>query len=149
MPQNVAQIAAYLKFDMGQLGNACRTRAAEWTSAASASSRRGDHRLKAMYLMLAQQWLEIAEIGDAVDQERELLCLNGNPDRKRCRPIGEAADAISARRNWQEGRHPHCHFRGLTAVVETGLLSRATPWLASRRQRPPSSAPRAPASGEQ
>ncbi len=33
----------------------------------------GDDALKAMYLALARQWLEIAEIGDAADQERELL----------------------------------------------------------------------------
>jgi hypothetical protein len=41
-------------------------------AAATAASRRGDNALKAMYLTLAQQWLEIAEIGDAADQEREL-----------------------------------------------------------------------------
>jgi hypothetical protein len=28
-----------------------------------------------MYLTLAKQWLEIAEIGDEADQERELLDL--------------------------------------------------------------------------
>jgi hypothetical protein len=60
---------------MGQLGNACRTRAAECTLAARAASRRGDDALKAMYLALAQQWLEIAEIGDMADQERELRKL--------------------------------------------------------------------------
>jgi hypothetical protein len=32
-------------------------------------------RLKAMYLMLAQQWLDIAEIGDLVDWERDLQDL--------------------------------------------------------------------------
>jgi integrase/recombinase XerD len=31
---------------------------------------RGDNALKALYLALAQQWLEIAIIGDAADQER-------------------------------------------------------------------------------
>jgi hypothetical protein len=33
---------------------------------------RGDNALKAMYLTLAQQWLDIAEIGDAADRERDL-----------------------------------------------------------------------------
>ena len=33
----------------------------------------GDNALKALYLALAQQWLEIAIIGDAADQEREQL----------------------------------------------------------------------------
>ena len=31
--------------------------------------------LKAMYLTLAQQWLDIAEIGDAADRERDLRDL--------------------------------------------------------------------------
>jgi hypothetical protein len=34
--------------------------------------RRGDSALKAMYLALAQQWLESAVIGDAADQERAI-----------------------------------------------------------------------------
>ena len=34
-----------------------------------------DNALKAMYLTLAKQWLEIAEIGAEADQERELLDL--------------------------------------------------------------------------
>jgi hypothetical protein len=36
---------------------------------------RGDNALKTMYLTLAQQWLDIAEIGDAADQERDLRDL--------------------------------------------------------------------------
>ncbi len=48
---------------------------AECTLAARAARRRGDDALKAMYLALAQQWLEIAEIGDMADQERELRKL--------------------------------------------------------------------------
>jgi hypothetical protein len=57
---------------MGQLGNACRARAAECTLAARAAGWRGDNALKALYLALAQQWLDIAEIGDAADRERDL-----------------------------------------------------------------------------
>jgi hypothetical protein len=60
---------------VGKLGNTCRARAAECTLAARAASLRGDNALKAMYLTLAKQWLEIAEIGDEADQERELLDL--------------------------------------------------------------------------
>ena len=40
---------------MGQLGNACRARAAECTLAARAAGWRGDNALKALYLALAQQ----------------------------------------------------------------------------------------------
>jgi hypothetical protein len=36
-------------------------------------SRLAGNALKALYLALAQQWLEIAIIGDAADQEREQL----------------------------------------------------------------------------
>ena len=61
---------------MGQLGNACRARAAECTLAASAAGWRGDNALKALYLALAQQWLEIAIIGDAADQERAIQQLS-------------------------------------------------------------------------
>ena len=61
---------------MGQLGNACRARAAECTLAARASGWRGDNALKALYLALAQQWLEIAIIGDAADQERAIQQLS-------------------------------------------------------------------------
>ena len=57
---------------MGIFGNACRMRAAECTLAAKAAAWRGDQPLKAMYLTLAQQWLDVAVIGDAADQEREL-----------------------------------------------------------------------------
>jgi hypothetical protein len=57
---------------MGILGNTCRMRATECTLAAKAAAWRGDQSVKAMYLMLAQQWLDIATIGDAADQEREL-----------------------------------------------------------------------------
>ena len=57
---------------MGILGNTCRMRATECTLAAKAAAWRGDQSLKAMYLTLAQQWLDIAIIGDAADQEREL-----------------------------------------------------------------------------
>jgi hypothetical protein len=57
---------------MGQLGNVCRARAAECTLAARAAGWRGDSALKAMYLALAQQWLEIAIVGDAADQERAI-----------------------------------------------------------------------------
>ncbi len=35
-----------------------------------------------------------------------------------------------------------CHKSPPHRIVETGWLSRATPWLAPRRRRPPSSAPR-------
>ena len=61
---------------MGQLGNACRARAAECTLAARAAGGRGDNALKALYLALAQQWLEIAIIGDAADQERAIERLS-------------------------------------------------------------------------
>jgi hypothetical protein len=61
---------------MGQLGNACRARAAECTLAARAAVWRGDNALKALYLALAQQWLEIAIIGDAADQERAIERLS-------------------------------------------------------------------------
>jgi hypothetical protein len=57
---------------MGKLGNACRARAAECVLVARAAGWRGDNALKAMYLTLAQQWLDIAEIGDAADRERDL-----------------------------------------------------------------------------
>ena len=40
------------------------------------SRRRGDNALKALYLALAQQWLEIAIIGDAADQERAIQQLS-------------------------------------------------------------------------
>jgi hypothetical protein len=59
---------------MGQLGNACRARAAECTLAARAAGWRGDHALKALYLALAQQWLEIAI--NAPDQERAIQQLS-------------------------------------------------------------------------
>ena len=36
----------------------------------------GDNALKALYLALAQQWLEIAIIGDAADQERAIERLS-------------------------------------------------------------------------
>jgi hypothetical protein len=61
---------------MGQLGNDCRARAAECTLAARAAGWRGDNALKALYLALAQQWLEIATIGDAADQERAIERLS-------------------------------------------------------------------------
>jgi hypothetical protein len=61
---------------MGQLGNACRARAAECTLAARAAGWRGDNALKSLYLALAQQWLEIAIIGDAADQERAIQQLS-------------------------------------------------------------------------
>ena len=57
---------------MGKLGNACRARAAECVLVARAAGWRGDNALKDMYLTLAQQWLDIAEIGDAADRERDL-----------------------------------------------------------------------------
>ena len=56
---------------MGQLGNACRARAAECTLAARAAGWWGDNALKALYLALAQQWLEIAIIGDAADRNEQ------------------------------------------------------------------------------
>ena len=46
--------------------------AAECVLVARAAGWRGDNALKAMYLTLAQQWLDIAEIGDAADRERDL-----------------------------------------------------------------------------
>ena len=55
---------------MGQLGNACRARAAECTLAARAAGWRGDNALKALYLALAQ-WLEIAIIGDAAARNEQ------------------------------------------------------------------------------
>ena len=57
---------------MGKLGNACRARAAECVFVARAAGWRGDNALKAMYLTVAQQWLDIVEIGDAADRERDL-----------------------------------------------------------------------------
>ena len=39
---------------------------------ASTAGWRKDDALKAMYLTLAQQWLDIAEIGDEVDRQRYL-----------------------------------------------------------------------------
>jgi hypothetical protein len=66
---------------MGKLGNACRARAAECVLVARAAGWRGDNALKAMYLTLAQQWLDIAEIGDAADQE--LICEMNAPDDRR------------------------------------------------------------------
>ena len=52
------------------------TRAAACTLAARAAGWRGDNALKALYLALAQQWLEIAIIGDAADQERAIEQLS-------------------------------------------------------------------------
>jgi hypothetical protein len=43
---------------------------------ARAAGWRGDNALKALYLALAQQWLEIAIIGDAADQERAIEQLS-------------------------------------------------------------------------
>jgi hypothetical protein len=60
---------------MGKRGDACRTRATECLLAAKTAGWRGDGSLKAMYLTLAQQWLDIAEIGDAADHERDLQDL--------------------------------------------------------------------------
>jgi hypothetical protein len=57
---------------MGKLGDACRARAAECALTASTAGWRKDDALKAMYLTLAQQWLDIAEIGDEVDRQRYL-----------------------------------------------------------------------------
>jgi hypothetical protein len=57
---------------MGKLGDACRARATECALVARAAGWRGDNALKAMYLTLAQQWLDIAEIGHIVDWERDL-----------------------------------------------------------------------------
>jgi hypothetical protein len=60
---------------MGKLGDACRARAAECALTASPAGWRRDDALKTMYLTLAQQWLDIAEIGDLADWERELRDL--------------------------------------------------------------------------
>jgi hypothetical protein len=60
---------------MGKLGDSCRTRATECALVGKAAGWRGDDTLKAMYLALAQQWLDIAAIGDAADQERDLRDL--------------------------------------------------------------------------
>jgi hypothetical protein len=60
---------------MGKLGDSCRARATECALVGKAAGWRGDDTLKAMYLTLAQQWLDIAEIGDAADQERDLRDL--------------------------------------------------------------------------
>ena len=46
------------------------------TLAARAAGWRGGNALKALYLALAQQWLEIAIIGDAADQERAIERLS-------------------------------------------------------------------------
>jgi hypothetical protein len=59
-------------FQHGTLGDSCRKRAIECTLVAKAAGWRGDSALKAMYLTFAHQWLDIAVIGDAADQEREL-----------------------------------------------------------------------------
>ena len=79
---------------MGQLGNDCRARAAECTLAARAAGWRGDNALKALYLALAQQWLEIAIIGDAADQERvstpQQRCI-GWPEQKYIIDAGKKA----------------------------------------------------------
>jgi hypothetical protein len=61
--------------DMGKRGDPCRVRATECALVARAAGWRGDDALKAMYLTLAHQWLDIAEIGDAADQERDLQDL--------------------------------------------------------------------------
>jgi hypothetical protein len=60
---------------MGKLGDACRARATECALVARAAGWRGDDALKRMHLTLAQQWLDIAEIGDVVDCERHLQDL--------------------------------------------------------------------------
>jgi hypothetical protein len=60
---------------MGKLGDSCRARAAECVLVARAAGWRRDDALKAMYLTLAQQWLDIAEIGDLADWERDLRDL--------------------------------------------------------------------------
>ena len=65
---------------MGKLGDACRARATECALVGKAAGWRGDDALKAMYLTLAQQWLDIAEIGDAADQERDLRHLTEKLD---------------------------------------------------------------------
>jgi hypothetical protein len=65
---------------MGKLGDACRARATECALVAGAAGWRGDDALKAMYLTLAQQWLDIAEIGDVVDWERDLQELAAKLD---------------------------------------------------------------------
>jgi hypothetical protein len=61
---------------MGQLGDACRATAAECTLVTRAAGWRGDDALKALYLVLAEQWLEIAIIGDAADEERAIQQLS-------------------------------------------------------------------------
>jgi hypothetical protein len=43
---------------------------------ARAAGWRGDDALKALYLVLAEQWLEIAIIGDAADEERAIQQLS-------------------------------------------------------------------------
>ena len=53
--------------------------------------------------------------------------------------------SISHARRCPRARRPlseRCHKSPPHRIVETGWLSRATPWLAPRRRRPPSSAPR-------
>jgi hypothetical protein len=60
---------------MGKRGDACRARATECALVARAAGWRGDEALKAMYLTLAQQWLDIAEIGDEADRARDLQDL--------------------------------------------------------------------------
>jgi hypothetical protein len=65
---------------MGKLGDACRARATECALVARAAGWRGDDTLKRMYLTLAQQWLDIAEIGDVVDWERDLQDLETKLD---------------------------------------------------------------------
>jgi hypothetical protein len=65
---------------MGELGDACRARAAECALTASAAGWRRDDALKAMYLTLAQQWLDIAKIGDEVDWHRCLEDLTTKLD---------------------------------------------------------------------
>jgi hypothetical protein len=57
---------------MGKLGDACRARATECALVAGAAGWRGDDALKAMYLALAQQWLDIAEIRDCEPDLQEL-----------------------------------------------------------------------------
>jgi hypothetical protein len=65
---------------MGKLGDTCRARATECALVARAAGWRGDDALKRMYLTLAQQWLDIAEIGDVVDWERDLQDLETKLD---------------------------------------------------------------------
>jgi hypothetical protein len=43
---------------------------------ARAAGWRGDDAFKALYLTLAQQWLEIAIVGDAADEERAIRQLS-------------------------------------------------------------------------